>query len=167
MTQFAALHDVLENLINLHKALYTLAVQKKDVLIKGDIEALSAITQQEQKLIKALGAAESARIELVKQMFATRGLSIADATLLDLVKIVTDPEEKSRLQSYRDELTRIVSELRQANELNQQLLEQSLSFVNLTLDLLTDTPEDDFIYRKPTDPAGAAHLSRSFLNKKV
>jgi hypothetical protein len=69
------------------------------------------------------------------------------------------------LTSYREELIRIVSELRSANELNQQLLEQSLSFVNMSLDLLTDSPEDDFIYKKPTQSPMNSY--RSLINKKA
>lgn len=167
MAQMNRLYEVLDNLVNLHRALYTLAVQKKDVLIKGDIDALNQITQQEQKLIKAVNATESARVQIVQDIFHEKGLSLTEHTLLELMKTLTGVEEKSRLKEYREELIRIVSELREANELNQQLLEQSLSFVNHTLDLLTDTPEDDFIYKKPIGHTGIMHSNRSFINKKA
>ncbi|EAO7496317.1 flagellar protein FlgN, partial [Salmonella enterica] len=55
------LYDLLDNLIQLHRAMYTLASQKKDVLVKGEIDELVAITRQEQKLIKGVTAAEMAR----------------------------------------------------------------------------------------------------------
>lgn len=167
MAQLSQLYDLLDNLLNLHRALYTLAAQKKDVLIKGDIETLTLITQQEQKLIKAVNASEAARMQAVQEILANLGLSITSPTLFDLTKSLTSVEDKSRLKSYREELIRIVSELRQANELNQQLLEQSLSFVNHSLDVLTDTPEDDFIYKRPLGHQGASQASRSFINKKA
>jgi flagellar biosynthesis/type III secretory pathway chaperone len=167
MTQLAALYDVLENLTNLHRALYTLAVEKKEVLIKGDLEALTRITQQEQKLVRAVEANESSRIELVRKLFAEKGASLSEGSLLELIKLWTGAEEKLRLTNYRNELIRIVSELRTANELNQQLLEQSLSFVNHSLDLLTYSPEEDFLYKKPTGYNGNNQASRSFINKKA
>lgn len=167
MSHMNQLYELLDNLLNLHRALYTLATQKKDVLIKGDIEGLTFITQQEQKLIKGVNASEAARIQVVQDILTEKGLSLAEPTLYELTKSLTSIEEKSRLKSYREELIRIVSELRQANELNQQLLEQSLSFVNHSLDILTDTPEDDFIYKKPIGPKGALQASRSFINKKA
>jgi flagellar biosynthesis/type III secretory pathway chaperone len=160
------LYEILDNLINLHRALYTLAMQKKDVLIKGDVDELMKITQQEQKLIKAVGAAEAARMETVKELFAEQGLSLSEGTLAELIKLTTVAEEKTRLTNYRNELLRIVSELRDANELNQQLLEQSLSFVNMTLDLLTDTPEQDFIYSKPTTNHNRS-TNRTFFNTRA
>ncbi|MGC5324888.1 flagellar protein FlgN [Brevibacillus sp. SYSU BS000544] len=167
MAQIDSLYDVLDNLLNLNRALYTLAVQKKDVLIKGDMDALVQMTQQEQKLIKAITTTEASRIQVINEIFAEKGLPLAEHTLLGLTKALTNVDQKSRLTKYREELIRIVSELREANELNQQLLEQSLSFVNHSLDLFTDTPEDDFIYRKPIGNQAMYQPNRSFINKKA
>lgn len=165
MNNITSLYDILENLTNLHRALYTLAAEKKNALIEGDMNALTRITQQEQKIVKAIDAAEASRIELVKEIYAERNLPFIEGTLAELIKSLTGVEEKAKLTSYREELIRIVSELRSANELNQQLLDQSLSFVNMSLDLLTDSPEDDFIYRKPTGSQQNSH--RTFINKKA
>ncbi|TRY24497.1 MULTISPECIES: flagellar protein FlgN [Brevibacillus] len=166
MTKWHELYELLDNLIQLHKALYTLAVQKKDVLIKGNVDELVAITKQEQKLIKAVGSAEEARQAVVAHLFASLGFTRDNGTISDLIKLTTSAEEKMRLTTYRDELMRIVSELRDANELNQQLLEQSLSFVNMTLNLITDAPEDDYIYGNPAADT-YRHTSRTLFNKKA
>lgn len=74
MAKWSNLYELLDNLIELHKALQTLAVQKKEVLIKGDVDQLLAITTQEKKLIKAVSAAEDTRQSLVAQMFAEQGI---------------------------------------------------------------------------------------------
>lgn len=165
MAKMETLYDLLDNLIQLHRAMYTLAGQKKDVLVKGNIDELVAITRQEQQLIKGVTAAETARQTLVKELSVEKGFALQDGTLAELIKLTTSAEEKARLTSYRDELTRIVTQLRNANELNQQLLKQSLEFVNLTLDLITDTPEEDYIYGKPTHDIRQAN--RTFFNKKA
>lgn len=165
MTKMETLYDLLDNLIQLHRAMYTLASQKKDVLVKGKIDELVAITRQEQKLIKGVTAAETARQTVVKELSVEKGFALQEGTLAELIKLTTSAEEKVRLTSYRDELTRVVTELRNANDLNQQLLEQSLDFVNMTLDLITDTPEDDYIYGKPDHDIRQAN--RTFFNKKA
>lgn len=166
MTNMHTLYELLDNLIQLHKALYTLAMQKKEVLVKGDVDELVAITRQEQKLIKGVTAVETARLNAVKELTTEKGLTPQEGTLAELIKLTTSAEEKLRLTSCRNELSRIVTELKEANELNQQLLEQSLSFVNMTLDLITDTPEDDFIYGKPTADT-YRQANRTFFNKKA
>lgn len=165
MTKMETLYDLLDNLIQLHRAMYTLASQKKDVLVKGKIDELVAITRQEQKLIKGVTAAETARQTVVKELSVEKGFALEEGTLAELIKLTTSAEEKVRLTSYRDELTRVVTELRNANDLNQQLLEQSLDFVNMTLDLITDTPEDDYIYGNPAHDIRQAN--RTFFNKKA
>jgi flagellar biosynthesis/type III secretory pathway chaperone len=166
MTKMEMLYELLDNLIQLHKALYTLATHKKDVLVKGNVNELVAITSQEQKLIKGITAAETARLNVVRELTTEKGFTLQEGSLAELIKLTTSAEEKTRLTVCRNELSRIVYELRDANELNQQLLKQSLSFVNMTLDLITDTPEDDFIYGNPASE-GYRQANRTFFNKKA
>jgi flagellar biosynthesis/type III secretory pathway chaperone len=160
------LYELLDNLIQLHKALYTLAQQKKEVLIKGDVDELVAITRKEQQLVKGITAAETARQQVVQELSAEKGFVLQEGRLAELIKLTTSAEEKQRLSSYREELIRLVTQLQQANELNQQLLNQSLSYVNTMLDLLTDTPEDDYIYG-PSAGDSCRQASRTFFNKKA
>ncbi|QRG70819.1 flagellar protein FlgN [Brevibacillus choshinensis] len=160
------LYELLDNLIQLHKALYTLSQHKKEVLIKGNVDELVAITRQEQKLIKGVTAAETARLNVVRELTAEKGLTLQEGTMAELIKLTTSAEEKTRLASYRNGLTSIVSELSKENEFNQQLLEQSLSFVNMTLDLITDTPEDDLFYGKSALNTNR-QVNSTFFNKKA
>lgn len=166
MTKMMTLYELLDNLIQLHKALYTLAMQKKEVLIKGKVDDLVAITRQEQQLIKGITSAEAARQQAVKDLSAEKGFSLQEGRLSELIKLTTSAEEKQRLTTYREELTRVVDQLREANDLNQQLIKQSLSFVTMTLDLLTDVPEDDYIYGQSTTDLHR-QTSRTFFNKKA
>lgn len=167
MTHAQALFDVLGRLKEMHRELYRLAMEKKDVLIHNDIDALQRITRQEQKWIKQVEEAEAERAAIVQSILKERGITLGEPTLSDLVQTVTDPAHKQKLQQEREELLGIVSELRQANQLNQQLLEQSLSFVQMSLDLLTGSPEDDYFYRNPSSQTASSQVSRPFFNHKA
>ncbi|WP_400162648.1 flagellar protein FlgN [Brevibacillus sp. TJ4] len=160
------LYELLDNLIQLHKALYTLATQKKEVLIKGQVDELVAITRQEQQLMKGITAAETARQQTVQELSGEKGFSLQEGRLAELIKLTTSAEEKQRLTTYREELARVVEQLREANDVNQQLLKQSLSFVTMTLDLLTDVPEDDYLYGQSATDLHR-QTSRTFFNKKA
>lgn len=166
MTKMNRLYELLDNLIQLHKALYTLATQKKEVLIKGQVDELVAITRQEQHLMKGITAAETARQQTVQELSAEKGFSLQEGRLAELIKLTTSAEEKQRLTTYREELARVVEQLRETNDVNQQLLKQSLSFVTMTLDLLTDVPEDDYLYGQSTTDLHR-QTSRTFFNKKA
>ncbi len=167
MAHMKNLFASLEHLTQLHQTLYSLELEKKEALLRGDHEQITAISRQEQKLVREIELTEASRVENVQQICADRMLPLAEATLLDLIKLCTDAAEKLRLTAYRDELIGIVSELRKANELNQQLLEQSLSFINLTFDLISESQEDDFIYKKPVGNQVYANPNSAFLNKKA
>ncbi|MED4586197.1 flagellar protein FlgN [Brevibacillus choshinensis] len=166
MQDLSTLYELLDNLIRLHQALYTLAVQKKEILIKGKMDELIAVTRQEQKIIKGIDAVEQTRLQLVKQISVEKNVPLTEGSLSELIRLSTNAQEKVCLSTYRNELIRIVSELRDANELNQQLLEQSLSFVNLQLDMLMDRPEEDYIYKKPMN-SKVGISSRTFINNKA
>ncbi|HZG15363.1 MAG TPA: flagellar protein FlgN [Candidatus Bathyarchaeia archaeon] len=166
MSRLTELYETLENLLNLHKALYTLANEKKPVLIRGDADGLTKLTHQEKKLIKAIETTEAIRMELVRQVMAEKGIALREGTVTELIKSLTSAEEKQRLSHYRDELLRVVTALREANDLNQQLLEQSLSFIERSLDLFMDAPEEDFFYKNPLQ-VGNAQVARSYINKKA
>ncbi|MGO0063611.1 flagellar protein FlgN [Brevibacillus fluminis] len=162
------LYELLGNLRDLHAALLTLAVEKKEVLIAGNTDGLVRIMQKEQKLVKAIEAVEAARIQCIEKLLSERSYPITVKTLDDLIKMTTSAEEKSQLTAHREELLRIVSELRAANDLNQQLLAQSLSFVEMSLDFITAPPEDDYIYHKPNGQLSGGYTQyQSYLNKKA
>lgn len=162
------IYQTLETLIQLHKALYTLAVEKKDILIAGNSDDLVRVMKQEQKLVKAIEQVEKDRRDCLASLLQERRYPVSVETLSELSKITTNVEEKTRLTTYREELLRIVSELRAANDLNQQLLEQSLSFVEMSLDLITEAPEDEYIYRKPAGNAPFSQVNHySYMNKKA
>lgn len=167
MVDIKELYNVLDHLIDLHQSLYQLAEEKKTILLKNDVEALTALTQNERKLIAAIEAAETNRQEIVHQLLAQRGLVLADESISGLAKALTNIEDKTKLMRYREQLSEIIMKLRQRNEQNQKLLEQSLSFVHESLQLFTDAPEEDYIYKKPAGSVLPPQVNRSIINKKA
>lgn len=50
--------------------------------------------------------------------------------------------------------------MKSVNNFNQELIEQSLSFINYTVDLVLGAPEDDVIYQNPNQQTyGTKRLS--------
>ncbi|MFB5282819.1 flagellar protein FlgN [Peribacillus sp. Hz7] len=128
--------EALEQLIKLHKGFNKLASKKKNIIIEGDTDALTALLIDEQKYVKAISQIETKRQEAV-QTFLKRP---ENATTLNQVIEEAQPEEAETLQRLKIELLEEVTQLKEQNELNQQLLVQSLQFVNLSLDVLR--PQD-------------------------
>ena len=165
-TYVQQLFAVLENTTKLHQALYTLANDKREVLVKNDITKLTELMKSEQQLLKAIQKLEAERQNLTTMLFQEKGVSVENGTLLDLIKLSTDIEIKEKLTGYRDELLRVIGQLQIANEANQQLLGHSLEYVELSLDLFTDRPEEDFIYQPPGNQP-SSQVNRSIINHKA
>ncbi|MFJ8257645.1 flagellar protein FlgN [Peribacillus asahii] len=123
--------EALEQLIKLHKGFNKLASKKKNIIIEGDTDALTALFIDEQKYVKAISQIEIKRQEVVQTFLKHQ----KNATLNQVIE-EAQPEEAEILQRLKIELLEEVTQLKEQNELNQQLLVQSLQFVNLSLDVL-------------------------------
>ena len=113
----------------------------------GDIEALKAITNEERKLIKMVNTAQKDLLNHAKDFLEQHSISMDTPTLQDCLPYVKAQEHQT-LTTLQSQLVEKVSLLKKQNDLNQQLLKQSLSFVQLSLDLLT--PDiDTYNYERP------------------
>jgi flagellar biosynthesis/type III secretory pathway chaperone len=128
--------DSLEKLLTLHQSLLKLAMQKTDILKKGDMEELNALLANEQKHITAIQQMEEKRKEAVETLLQEKDV---DKTISNCIEFTNEPE-RTKLTQLKDRLTEVITELKERNQLNQQLIHQSLQFVHLTLDMLAPQP---------------------------
>jgi flagellar biosynthesis/type III secretory pathway chaperone len=130
---FAELISLLEKQVKLHASLYQLALKKTEALKNHDINALTALMKDEQKHVLAIKQLENNRLRITKHLLED---SAQELTITRCIELAGD-EERPKLEKLYEQLSELISKLKQANELNQQLTEQSLQFVYLTLDMLT------------------------------
>lgn len=164
-----ALSHNLREIVNTNQQIYDLAMQKKEVLIAGDIEALATLVQRESELIKVISALENGRQQLVNTIIAEYRLTQTEPIRVsDLLAVLPNSEAKTELGQLFDELSKLLSDLGVANQLNQELIENSLQFVNYSIDLFTD-PEDDRVYQKPIahDNGTAPYQRRSIFDTRA
>ncbi|QJC53779.1 flagellar protein FlgN [Paenibacillus albicereus] len=151
--------DLIETLgqqSGLYRELLELAAAKTPVLVKGDVDALSAILMKERKLARRAEELEVRRQMQVNIHFSKLQLRLRSGKLSDLIRTVNQPEEKQRLSELQEELTRLLQDVQQRNEHNLALTKQSLEFIDFSLELTADAPYDDYTYVHPQlHPAGA------------
>lgn len=152
-----ALLDMMSKLQEAHVALLKLTKEKSQIIISNQTEQLNMIVSKENKLIRSIGELDQQRMVVVNEYVMSRGYAPNPRiTINDLVKIIFKAEDKQVLAEAQKKLLAIIVQLKEANALNQQLIEQSLSFIDYSLDLFTGAPEDDVIYHNP-----ASHRSGS------
>lgn len=136
--------EILEKLLKLHKSLHGLALEKTEIIKKGNLDELNSLINREKKHITAIEKMEKDRASIVAKLLPDQ----ATATLKDCLSIF-EKTERERLQELREELIFKINELRNVNSLNQDLLQLSQQFVELNLDLLL--PRDLPNYSKTSE----------------
>ncbi|MNC05504.1 FlgN protein [compost metagenome] len=146
------LFEILERLDETHLQMLDLAAVKKQTIMDNKVDGLIDIMNRESKLVKLIGQLEEQRAEAVFIFLQGVGIrSNLNLNLSELSRLVFDPEDKSRLQQVQQKLSDTLQRLKQANELNQKLIEQSLTFIDYSLDLLVGRPNQEFTYHHPAD----------------
>ncbi|OUM94969.1 MAG: hypothetical protein A9Z00_12025 [Thermobacillus sp. ZCTH02-B1] len=140
---------ILDEQAELYGRLLETANEKTPVLVKGDVDRLNAIVQQERKLIARAEQLEQQRILATHRHFVSLGYISRMNTLREVIQSVNQPELKERLIGQQRKLSQLLEELRRVNELNQQLIRQSLAFIEYSIELLVGNPSEDIVYQHP------------------
>ncbi|ARF18207.1 flagellar protein FlgN [Sporosarcina ureae] len=131
----------LNHLEKLHTSLLRLSNDKTALLKSGDVGGIDQLLKEEQAHLAAIVQMDQKRLQEVKQYMAAQGRVVpAEPTMTQLIEVANEPD-KEQLAEAKDRLLHAIHELKQQNELNQQLTYQSLQFVNLSLDMVRPRPE--------------------------
>lgn len=148
--------EQLEALNEIHCGLLELAKLKQRVIVENNVEELTKIMNKESKLIKQVVLIESQRAALMPE---------PNMTVTELIKRVFNAEEKRSLAQAQRSLISTMEQLKEVNQLNQQLVQQSLAFIGYSLDLLIGSPEDDTIYHNPSQQSNGTSRAGLFDTK--
>ncbi|MBB6282012.1 MULTISPECIES: flagellar protein FlgN [Geobacillus] len=131
---FAELIHLLRAHVELHGSLLALARRKTEALKKNDIGSLSALLADEQKHLFAIRQLEERRRRWLKEKLGDETATIAAC------QAMAKGEERQQLRECGERLMAAVNALAEANELNRQLIEQSLQFVTAMIETFAPTP---------------------------
>lgn len=127
--------QTLANLSQVQVSLLQLAREKTNILKNGDMAKLDQLLKKEEKIVKLLEEAEEKRHTAVQQFLTGKGIVNENVTLTELYKLV-GKDDREQMTELQEKLMGDITALKQQNELNQELMTQSLQFVNLSLEML-------------------------------
>ena len=137
----------LEQLLSLHQQLYDKAKKKTEVIKTGDMEGLKEIVAEERKFIKIMNAAQKNLMGNAQSFLLEHSISSDTPTLRDCLEVANE-QDGMILTTLQSQIVAQVTLLKKQNDLNQQLLQQSLAFVQMSIDLLTPDIET-YNYERP------------------
>lgn len=125
--------------------LIALGRKKADVIVKGDMQTLDLLVKGEQKLVWHLGRVEEQRIKMQQQVADSLGVS-AVALTMSLLMEHAPAERKEQLEASMRAYTELLQEYQELNELNMQLVQQALAYVDFSLQVMEAKPAQGKVY---------------------
>lgn len=121
--------------------LVEIAEDKKTIIIESKVKELEKLTAKEQGLAMSLMKLEDLRGRIVDDLLKDMGLTKVE-TITELINYL-EPDEKIRLGSVKNQLQQVVGLLKDKNQLNGQLIEQSLRYIEFNMSLMAGLEEDN------------------------
>lgn len=134
----------LEKDCEIYTEILRIGEEKKEVIIKGDIEKLDQITKREHALIASLMKLEEIRDQIVSEIMKQTGLKKVDV-IDDLVSVVDDGS-KEKLALVKRKLGNLMSDVKDVNESNGTLLQQSLDLIEFNVNVMSTLGETETNY---------------------
>jgi len=136
--------SLLENLIDVldrehseYEKLLVLADKKISVIVNGDVESLSKITEDEQEIVGRIQSMEKQRIKVLADVANVVNRDVETLKLIDLIQMLEKvPDQQEKLRDVQERLEQTTQKLRSQNEKNQLLLQEKLEIVDFDLNLL-------------------------------
>lgn len=158
--------QALNNMTKLHRSMVALAKQKTEIIKKGDINSLQNLLKEENKHIQAIQRLEMGLKNETTLFLQKNRIEMEQLSLSAAIEIANELEKEALLQG-KQELENNIKELSIQNQLNQQLLEQSLQFVNISLDLLQPDIDSYNYDRSENGAQENRQQSRSLFDSKA
>lgn len=134
--------ESLEKLTQIHESLLDCSKEKTEVIKEGSAEKLQILLAKEHKLIRLLEQTEQKRQEHVDCWFEQQQVPESeDRTITHMLEILNESESDAteKLESLAIALTEVITKLKQQEQLNQALIEQSMKFIQMSLNILNPT----------------------------
>ncbi len=136
--------SLMENLITIlneecsaYEELLTLSRKKTPVLIAGNLDELSKITDEEQEWASRLANLDKKRSEVTADIANVLNKDVKSLKLSYLIKLLEKrPSEQRALSEVHDKLQDVVGHVRQVNEQNRELIRTALEMVQFEMNLI-------------------------------
>lgn len=137
----ASLIDTLAEILNKedeeYQKLLDLSQGKTEVIVKGDINALSLITDKEQEVVSRINSLENKRSQAMKEIAKILNTDVRELKLETLISLLgKKPREQKALSLVHDKLHATLYEMKLVNERNAELLKNAIEMVDFNMNLI-------------------------------
>lgn len=135
--------DVLNEQAEYYEQLHALSIEKKDVIIKNEIENLQKITDIENILVSKYQKLDRTRLTITNDIALVLNKNASELTLSALVVLMEGQPEYDDLTKVYNRLHSSINDLRASNEQNKLLIESSLDYIDYTMNVMRTSMEPE------------------------
>lgn len=133
-----AIIDILNKEYAYYKDILELSKSKRNIIVEGKVAELDNIVKLEQNIIISIGQLERNREEEVAGLCKLLELDSSQITISELSNMLK-PELGNQLLDIQEKLQNTFRELKAVNDINGQLIEQSLEYIDYSINLIAGT----------------------------
>lgn len=126
----------LNEMNDLYEQLITTGKEKRDVIIKNDIESLQKINENENILVGKTLKLDKKREELFSDIAFVLNKNPEEITLTKLIEYIDKQNEVNDVIAAKEKAEKLLAELKKTNESNRTLIEESLNQAEFSMNLL-------------------------------
>ena len=126
---------VLDQEARVYENILRMSKNKTNIIVEGKVVELDNIVKLEQSLVLQMGRLEKLREELVEKLAGEIGIKPLEVTISELMKHINS-ERAQRLKACQDKLSTTVNELKDTNGINAKLIQNSLDYINFSINLI-------------------------------
>ncbi len=153
-----------------YEALVEASAEKTPFIVQGDIEKIQEYTDIEQGHLNHITNLEKKRIEVIGDMANVLNRTVEEMTITNLIEMIhKQPEEQEQLRDLKERIVAVTSKMKEVNERNKLLVEQSIELVEFDMNLirgLRQAPETNNYNRNATNVGEIYTGSTSFDAKQ-
>ena len=129
--------EVLEEQSECYEGLNTLAKYKEQAIVDKQIELLEKVTTTEEEFMGRLTNLDKKRETFMKDISLVLGMNFKEVTITTIASKMQNQEDVySRLINIRDSIKEELDALKKQSELNKELINQSLEFVDFMVNAI-------------------------------
>lgn len=136
---------VLNEEYEIYCKLFEAAKRKTDVIMQGNIKELEQITKFEETNIYTIIQLENKREILAESI--SKEVGIREESNISQIIAKLSGKDKKEIDEIKEKLHNVLTEMKRVNDLNNTLITDNLDFINLNINLLTNTRQNN-VYGK-------------------
>jgi len=160
-----ALAEILQQETLLYQDAADISAKKTDIIVHGKIEELDSLVKAEQAIILKIGRLEDEREKVVMALSEELDLDLEGVTLSDINSHLSS-ESYAKLDDCQKDLAGTLGSLKNTNDMNSQLIQNALDYVNFSVNLLTTNQDSGNNYSQDGDD-GVGKERRSIFDVKL